>query len=519
MKSAILYVRVSTDEQARRGYSQRDQEDRLRAYCEANDIEVEDVYREDHSAKTFNRPEWNKLILVLKKRNHKRQASNILFVKWDRFSRNVEAAYQMIALLRTMNTKALAVDQPVDFSVPESKVILSVYLTIPEVENDRRAMNVFYGMRRAKKEGRWMGQAPLGYMNRVTPDGKKYITFKPKEANLMRWVFDELSKGILNAEQVRKLANTMGLKCERNNFWKLIRNPMYCGYIVIPPHENEEIEFVPAQHEPLISKSLFYEVQDVLNGNKRPVAKKANSLELLPLRGFLICPLCDRTLTGSASRGRHGKQYHYYHCQGSFCKFRFKAKELNTYFEKHLLKYKLSEQSAELFKMIITDVFQRSNRVQSNDRDQILALLEEQEAILSSARKKYVKDEIDDDDFIEIKKDCNSSIKKLEEQLAEMPNSRQDLKPLQNLLNVVMERYKNIDKRYLKAENDEKRQIVGSMYPENILFDGKGHRTPRMSEPLGLILLINKRLSGIKKGEKLCLKNLSPLVARRGLVI
>lgn len=290
MKSAILYVRVSTDEQARRGYSQRDQEDRLRTFCEANDIEIEDVYREDHSAKTFNRPEWNRLLTVLKKRNHKRQSSNILFVKWDRFSRNVEAAYQMIALLRTMNTKALAVDQPVDFSVPESKVILSVYLTIPEVENDRRAMNVFYGMRRAKKEGRWMGSAPLGYMNRVTPDGKKYIMPKPKDSELMVWVFNELSKGILNAEQVRKLANKMGLKCERNNFWKLIRNPMYCGYIVIPPHENEELEFVKGHHEPLISKSLFYDVQDVLNGNKRPVARKVKSLDLLPLRGFLICP-------------------------------------------------------------------------------------------------------------------------------------------------------------------------------------------------------------------------------------
>jgi len=50
MKSAYLYVRVSTDEQAKRGYSQREQEERLRAYCDSNDIEIKDVYSEDHSA-------------------------------------------------------------------------------------------------------------------------------------------------------------------------------------------------------------------------------------------------------------------------------------------------------------------------------------------------------------------------------------------------------------------------------------------------------------------------------------
>jgi site-specific DNA recombinase len=44
-----------------------------------------------------------------------------------------------------MNAEAIAIDQPVDFTIPESKVILSVYLTIPEVENDRRALNTFNG--------------------------------------------------------------------------------------------------------------------------------------------------------------------------------------------------------------------------------------------------------------------------------------------------------------------------------------------------------------------------------------
>ena len=69
--TADLYIRVSTDEQADKGYSQRDQEERLRRYCELQKITIRKVIREDHSAKTFNRPEWMRLLADLKKRRGK----------------------------------------------------------------------------------------------------------------------------------------------------------------------------------------------------------------------------------------------------------------------------------------------------------------------------------------------------------------------------------------------------------------------------------------------------------------
>jgi len=57
-KTADIYVRVSTDEQADRGYSQRNQEEVLRKYCDINHIITRDVTYDDHSAKTFERPQW-----------------------------------------------------------------------------------------------------------------------------------------------------------------------------------------------------------------------------------------------------------------------------------------------------------------------------------------------------------------------------------------------------------------------------------------------------------------------------
>ncbi|NGM89736.1 recombinase family protein, partial [Parapusillimonas sp. SGNA-6] len=152
MKLADLYIRVSTDEQADKGYSQRDQEERLRKYCEINSIQVRKVVFEDHSAKTFNRPEWQKLLSEYKKRKVKTDL--VLFTKWDRFSRNAGDAYQMISTLRQYGIEPQAVEQPLDMSIPENKMMMAFYLAAPEVENDRRALNTFYGMRRAKKEGR-----------------------------------------------------------------------------------------------------------------------------------------------------------------------------------------------------------------------------------------------------------------------------------------------------------------------------------------------------------------------------
>src|SRR3546814_12689674 len=89
----------------------------------------------------------------------------------------------------------------------------------------------------------------------------------------------------------------------RNN---RIRNPIYCGKIVVPKYQDEEEYTVRGQHEPIITESLFYEVQDVLNGKKRFKEKtrtKIVSLDMLPLHGFLRCQKCTRMLSGSASKG------------------------------------------------------------------------------------------------------------------------------------------------------------------------------------------------------------------------
>lgn len=325
---ADLYIRVSTDEQAEKGYSQRNQEEVLRKYCSINYIEVRNVIYEDHSAKTFNRPQWNKLLLNLKKEKNKTDL--VLFTKWDRFSRNAGDAYQMISILRKLGVEPQAIEQPLDLSIPENKMMLAFYLAAPEVENDRRALNTFHGMRRAKKEGRYMGTAPFGYANKSKEDGTKYIALVEPEASVMRWIFEELGRGIFNTEQVYHLARRRGFKRTKSNMWGLIRNPIYCGKIFIPKYKDEESRLVTGQHEPLITEGLFYNVQDILDGKSRVYRPKIKTIVEFPLRGFFVCPKCQKKLQGSKCKGRH-KYYYYYHCEVQ-CKYRINSESANKLF-------------------------------------------------------------------------------------------------------------------------------------------------------------------------------------------
>lgn len=276
MKSAYLYVRVSTDEQKRKGYSLPEQEDRLLEYCDSNNINVKGVYREDFSAKNFNRPEWKQLVLAIKKERTKEE-KNILFIKWDRFSRNIQFAYEMIGILRKYNTKAMAIDQPVDLDIPESSVMLAVYLTVPEAENTRRALNTANGMRRARQMGRHPNKAPMGFVNLTGMDGKKFIAPKQPEASVIRWIFLQLAKNIYRMTDVRKMAGDKGFLCSPSNFSKIIRNPVYCGLIPVKLNA-KEMQMVKGNHEALISVSTFYQVQDIIN-TKRRVSKRSEELK------------------------------------------------------------------------------------------------------------------------------------------------------------------------------------------------------------------------------------------------
>ncbi|RKD15149.1 recombinase [Pelobium manganitolerans] len=463
MKTAYLYVRVSTDEQKRKGYSLPEQEDRLLKYCRYNNIEVKGIYREDFSAKNFNRPEWKKLFLVIK--SIPKEDKNILFIKWDRFSRNVEYAYEMIGMLRKYRTTAMAIDQPIDFSVPESTVMLAVYLSVPEAENSRRALNTANGMRRAKQMGRYPSKAPLGFINLTTVDGKKIIALKQPEAGIIRWAFLQLAKNIHTIEEVRKRADDRGLKCSRSYFFRLIRNPAYCGLVPIKSESGEPYT-VKGIHEPIVSETLFHEVQNIINTKRKVTSKRDDLKATFFLRGILVCPLCDRKLCGSFSRGST-KRYPYYHCEGK-CKTRINAFFLNECYERKLQQLMLSSGAMDLFKSILEDWNTGTQKaVYLQNRNRVIAKLSEQESILSQARKLFVADVLKTDDYSALKRECHSDTKCLKKELNDIDGK---LRSIDQQSQLYSRSFVNIFQRFSSLDTTDRKHLVNLIPPRKVNF-------------------------------------------------
>lgn len=73
---------------------------------------------------------------------NKGKVDYVLFVSWNRFSRNITESYAMINQLRNYGVEVQAIEQPLDLSIPENQMILSVYLALPDIDNRRRSLKV-----------------------------------------------------------------------------------------------------------------------------------------------------------------------------------------------------------------------------------------------------------------------------------------------------------------------------------------------------------------------------------------
>ncbi|MGX5817698.1 recombinase family protein [Chitinophaga lutea] len=199
--------------------------------------------------------------------------------------------------------------------------------------------------------------------------------------------------------------------------WRLVHNPVYCGVIKIPANRNEEQQFVRAIHEPLISENLFQQVQLIIKKDRNKSVNKDALKSLFPLRGFMLCPLCGCRITRSVSQGRRLK-YPYYHCVGHKCKGRFRAELLNRSYEEKLKEIHLRPEVYELLGLILEDenIF-TYRKGYIDERKRILDAISKQERHISKARKYFLDEKIDFDDFSKLKKEHNEILGQLNYQL------------------------------------------------------------------------------------------------------
>ena len=259
--NVIIYCRVSTDEQ-RLGTSVDVQEERLRAYCiykGYNIITAPEFHdcKEDESAKTFERRPVMQAILRYVRKN-KGRVQKLLFLRWNRFSRDLFTATDVVKELLDLGVEPNAIEEELNFDSTSWPVLLGAYIGIAQSDNIARSKSTIDGIRGTLKKGKWANMAPRGYKNVRESKHNCYVIIYEETATPIRNAFKELADGVVTADYVRKKYCS---HISRSAFYNLIRNPFYIGKIRVPAYRDEPEELVQGLHEALVSEDVFYRVQ------------------------------------------------------------------------------------------------------------------------------------------------------------------------------------------------------------------------------------------------------------------
>jgi site-specific DNA recombinase len=167
-KRALIYTRVSTEEQAVHGYSLGYQEELLRLQCQKDGVQLVEHFQDDgYSAKDFeHRPAFTDLYEYI--RINPKTIDYVYVVRWDRFSRNVKNAYVEIDRLEKLGVRVVCLEETISQKDPMFPLYRAFKIAEGEMDNRRRALNTSSGIVRARKEGRYTGPPPKAIKEKKT---------------------------------------------------------------------------------------------------------------------------------------------------------------------------------------------------------------------------------------------------------------------------------------------------------------------------------------------------------------
>lgn len=493
MKRAVIYSRVSSEDQSR-GISLSEQVERLRKYCTRNEFEIIAEYQDDVSAKSFNRPSFQRFLKDLQTKKIRPDA--FICVRLDRFSRNLMESLEMLRKFRELNIEFRTVEKDYTIRTPEDYFYYVLDSTLAQVENDRRGLNTIIAMRHGLRQGRWLWRAPIGYMNQKSD---KSIIVDPVASEFVKRGFLLMSQGLFAADEIRRQLKKEGFKCCKQQFLNILKNPFYVGRIPVHAWKDEPYEEVKGNHQPLISEETFNLVQEYLSGKRRLKVSFMRSEEF-PLRGFLNCPECGRKLTASASRSRNKSLHYYYHCQRKYnCTFRVSRAKAHEHFLDLL--EDIGAKASFIRKTIAKQT--KTGKMQTTEARiaELKRLIVKQDDLLFALNKKFIADNIDRSTYDVMKAKLESEKHDYEIELKELHGFSSRYKSMLVFLFRYATHLKNF---YHESDLIVKQRLLGSNFVQNLQIDSEKVRTAFWSPAMGFIEQVYSELqNGIKtKGQR-----------------
>lgn len=292
-----------------------------------------------------------------------------------------------------------------------------------------------------------------------------------------------------------------------------VPNVAYTGKIFIPAFGKEDEKLVGGLHQPIVSDELFSEVQEILRGKKRNKIKNVRNAHYV-LREFLICGVCGGKVTASGSRSRNGSVHHYYHCLKNVCKQRFRVENTHKEFEKYVSGIEPNQDVLSLYYYVMKDIFGKDENERLIALNRLTGQINEKTKLLEGVQDRYFANEINSNEYHTAQNRYTAQIDELIRERTELSGQDTNFK---KYLRYSFGLLKNLNSHYQKASFEVKQRIIGSIFSEKLVFDGKTYRTTKPNELLTLISSDTNGFGGNKKGQAVKINGLSSLAPRLGL--
>ena len=316
-----LYMRVSTEDQAREGFSLPEQKERLEAYCKFKGFVIKDYYTDAGiSAKTGNyRPEFERLKEDIKSK----KINTIIALKQDRITRSIFDWEELMRFLEENDAYLDCVNDDINTTNANGKMVSRILMSVSQQEIERTSERTKVGLAGAIKQEHIPHQAPLGYKH----ENKKLVIDHLTKDVVIR-IFELYHKG-MSYQKISTLFNKEQVLGKTN--WRdssivaILENEIYKGDFVHGKRTKHPTYYENVV-EPIVSKEMWEECQVQKKKNSKSYQRTLTYLFLQKLR----CPKCNRILGGKATQKKNGNIYYYYYCHD--CKINFKESLVEEYF-------------------------------------------------------------------------------------------------------------------------------------------------------------------------------------------
>ena len=399
-KKCGLYMRVSTEDQAREGFSLPEQKERLESFCKFKGYEIIDYYQDAGiSAKTGNhRPEFERLKDDIKAK----KVNTIVALKLDRITRSIYDWENLMTFLDENNAYLDCVNDEINTTSANGKMISRLLMSVSQNEIERTSERTKIGLAGAIKSGHIPHVAPLGYKHE---DKKLVIDYSTKD--IVVRIFDLYYSG-LSYQKISNLFNKEKVLGKEN--WRdstivgILENEIYKGDFVHGKNTKHPTYYEDVV-EPIISKEMWEDCQVQKKKNSRSYQRTLTYLYLQKLK----CPKCNRILGGKATTKKNGNTYFYYYCND--CKIEFKEKVINDYFSQFI--NELVEYDSVVNQFFLPMIKQKFDE----PKEQLEKEINEQKNKLERIKKAYINGVFELKEYDDERKIVEKAIQELENEL------------------------------------------------------------------------------------------------------